>query len=128
MTKSLLILATASVLSAAAHAEDPAPPAPLTANVAVTTNYKYRGQDQGSLPSKAVKPAIQGGFDWTMNGFYIGNWNSSVGWLSGNSSGAPLRRPCCMRPSVSPGFSGLTACCSAWLRRPCSPRLPARRR
>jgi len=85
MTKSLLILATASVLSAAAHAEDPAPAAPLTANVALTTNYKFRGQDQGSLPAKAVKPAIQGGFDWTMNGFYIGNWNSSVGWLSGNS-------------------------------------------
>lgn len=85
MTKSLLILATASMLSVAAHAEDPAPPVPLTANVSLTTNYKYRGQDQGSLPSKALKPAIQGGFDWTMNGFYIGNWNSSVGWLSGNS-------------------------------------------
>lgn len=85
MTKSLLILATASMLSVAAHAEDPAPPVPLTANVSLTTNYKYRGQDQGSLPSKAMKPAIQGGFDWSMGGFYIGNWNSSVGWLSGNS-------------------------------------------
>ena len=77
MTKSLLILATASVLSAAAHAEDPAPPAPLTANISLTSNYKYRGQDQGNN-----KPAIQGGFDWTMSGFYVGNWNSSIGFTN----------------------------------------------
>jgi len=77
MTKSLLILATASVLSAAAHAEDPAPPAPLTANISLTSNYKYRGQDQGNN-----KPAIQGGFDWSKNGFYLGNWNSSIGFTN----------------------------------------------
>jgi uncharacterized protein (TIGR02001 family) len=77
MTKSLLILAIASLLSAAAHAEDPAPPVPLTANVALTTNYKYRGQDQGNN-----KPAISGGFDWSASGFYIGNWNSSIGFTN----------------------------------------------
>ena len=52
-------------------------PPPLTANISLTTNYKYRGQDQGNN-----KPAIQGGFDWTMNGFYIGNWNSSIGFTN----------------------------------------------
>jgi uncharacterized protein (TIGR02001 family) len=76
MTKSVLILATASVLSVAAHAEDPAP-SPFTANVAVTTNYKYRGQDQGNN-----KPAIQGGFDFSKDGFYVGNWNSSIGFTN----------------------------------------------
>ena len=67
--------------------------AQLTGNVALTTNYKFRGQDQdvlgnnGTVKTKAVKPAIQGGFDYAFgeSGFYIGNWNSSVNWLPGNS-------------------------------------------
>ena len=73
MNKSILLFAIASTLGAAAHAEDP-PASPFTANVSVTSNYKYRGQDQGNN-----KPAIQGGFDFSKNGFYIGNWNSSIG-------------------------------------------------
>jgi len=77
MTKSLLILAAASVLSAAARAEDPAPPVPLTGNIAITSNYKYRGQDQGNN-----KPAIQGGFDFTKDGFYVGTWASSIGFTN----------------------------------------------
>ena len=61
--------------------------AQLTANVSLTTNYKFRGQDQDTSKVKAVKPALQGGFDYTFGetGFYVGNWNSSVNWLSGNS-------------------------------------------
>jgi uncharacterized protein (TIGR02001 family) len=61
--------------------------AQLVGNVALTTNYKFRGQDQDASRSKAVKPAIQGGFDYAFgeSGWYIGNWNSSVDWLSGNS-------------------------------------------
>ncbi|MDZ4055982.1 MAG: TorF family putative porin, partial [Polynucleobacter sp.] len=61
--------------------------AQLTANVSLTTNYKFRGQDQDTSKVKAVKPALQGGFDYTFGetGFYVGNWNSSVDWLSGNS-------------------------------------------
>lgn len=84
MNKSILILAIASTLGTAARAEDP-PASPFSANVSLTTNYKYRGQDQGSAPSKTLRPAVQGGFDWTQNGFYLGNWNSSIGWLSGSS-------------------------------------------
>jgi uncharacterized protein (TIGR02001 family) len=49
--------------------------AQLTANVGLTTNYKYRGQDQGNN-----QPALFGGFDYTAGGFYVGNWNSSVGF------------------------------------------------
>ncbi|MGH6644899.1 MAG: TorF family putative porin, partial [Bradyrhizobium sp.] len=77
MNKSILFLAIASTLAAAAHADDPAPPAPLTANISLTSNYKYRGQDQGNN-----KPAVQGGFDWSAGGFYLGNWNSSIGFTN----------------------------------------------
>ncbi len=66
--------------------------AQLTGNASLTTNYKFRGQDQdtigknGALRDKAFKPALQGGFDYvTDSGFYVGNWNSSVNWLLGNS-------------------------------------------
>ncbi|CAM3463217.1 TorF family putative porin [Paracidovorax anthurii] len=61
--------------------------AQLTGNVSLTTNYKFRGQDQDASKVKAVKPAIQGGLDYSFgdSGFYLGNWNSSVDWLRGNS-------------------------------------------
>lgn len=79
---------TAQALAVAALAALPMfASAQLTANVALTSNYKFRGQDQDSSKSKAVKPAIQGGFDYAFGetGWYIGNWNSSVDWLPGNS-------------------------------------------
>ena len=61
--------------------------AQLTGNVSLTTNYKFRGQDQDLSKNKAVKPALQGGLDYAFgdSGFYVGNWNSTVDWLSGNS-------------------------------------------
>ena len=62
--------------------------AQLSSNISLTSNYKFRGQDQDLLnaKNKDFKPALQGGFDYAFsNGFYVGNWNSSVNWLSGNS-------------------------------------------
>ncbi len=83
MNKSLIAAAAISFFAAAAHAEDA--PSPLTANLSLTTNYKFRGQDQSKTPGN-FKPAIQGGVDYTFGGgFYVGNWNSSIGWL--NTSG-----------------------------------------
>ncbi len=97
--KTLVVLATAltatgAVLAQTTPAADPAPAAtsPLTANISLTTNYKFRGQDQDALghdglyKKRGVKPAIQGGFDYAFgeSGFYVGNWNSSVNWLAGN--------------------------------------------
>ena len=84
LVKSLAVAAVATLpLMASAQ---------LTANVSLTTNYKFRGQDQdvigrdGTVKDKAFKPALQGGFDYAHeSGFYIGNWNSSVNWLAGNS-------------------------------------------
>jgi uncharacterized protein (TIGR02001 family) len=61
--------------------------AQLTGNVALTSNYKFRGQDQDTSKNKGFKPAIQGGFDYAFgeSGWYVGNWNSSVDWQASNS-------------------------------------------
>ena len=67
---------TVAPAAAAASAPDPAPAPAFTGNINVTSNYKFRGQDQGTL--KGWSPAVQGGFDWTANGFYVGNWNSNI--------------------------------------------------
>lgn len=77
MSRSVLALAVLVAYAGAAFADDG-----LTANVAVTTKYKYRGQDQ-SDSQKDVLPAIQGGFDFTKGGLYLGNWNSSIGFAGG---------------------------------------------
>jgi uncharacterized protein (TIGR02001 family) len=62
---------------------------PITANVTVVNDYRYRGLTQSNF-----KPAIQGGFDYAHeSGFYIGNWNSSISWISDGYAG--------ITPSVS---------------------------
>ena len=68
------------VATTAAFAEEAAAPevSPVTANVTVASNYIYRGLTQTNN-----KPAIQGGFDYAHeSGFYVGNWNSSISWIS----------------------------------------------
>jgi uncharacterized protein (TIGR02001 family) len=77
MKKTLIAITVAGV---AAMAVPAVAQAELSANVAVTSKYKFRGQDQSSDPEKAVLPALQGGFDYAAGGFYVGNWNSSIGW------------------------------------------------
>jgi uncharacterized protein (TIGR02001 family) len=69
-------IAALSIFSSAARADG------LTANVALTSKYKFRGQDQSDITREAV-PAIQGGFDYTLGSFYVGNWNSAIGGLNG---------------------------------------------
>jgi uncharacterized protein (TIGR02001 family) len=76
MKKSILAFAALAVFAGAASADG------LSANVSLVTKYKYRGQDQ-SDPTKEAVPAIQGGFDYALGGFYVGNWNSSVGFAHG---------------------------------------------
>jgi len=66
---------TPAAPAAAASAPEPTP-SPFTANIALTTKYKFRGQDQGN--TNWASPAVQGGFDWSQNGWYLGNWNSNV--------------------------------------------------
>src|SRR5690606_23263293 len=46
----------------------------LSANMALTTQYRFRGIMQSNN-----KPAVQGGFDVShSSGLYLGNWNSSI--------------------------------------------------
>lgn len=47
----------------------------ISANVAATSNYVWRGMTQSD-----DAPAIQGGFDVEYKGFYLGTWGSSVQW------------------------------------------------
>ena len=80
------IISNKSVLSALLVVMPFAASAQLTSNISLTSNYKFRGQDQDTSKSADFKPALQGGFDYAFsNGFYVGNWNSSVSWLTGNS-------------------------------------------
>ena len=88
---SYVALGNIAVAQTAAPAA-PADPGPLTANVSLTSDYRYRGISQSNL-----QPAIQGGFDYAhSSGFYIGNWNSSISWISdaasaaGKSTSAPV--------------------------------------
>ena len=85
--KTTLALAISALAGGALAQSAPAPapePSPITANVTVVNDYRYRGISQSNF-----KPAIQGGFDYAHeSGFYIGNWNSSISWISdANSAG-----------------------------------------
>ena len=67
-----------SLAQTAPAAEVKPDPGPVTANVTLASDYRYRGITQGNF-----RPALQGGFDYAHeSGFYIGNWNSSISWLS----------------------------------------------
>jgi len=77
MKKTLLaITATLAVtaLPTIVHAEDASP---FSANVSLTTDYRYRGISQTRL-----KPALQGGLDYNHpSGFYVGTWLSTIKWI-----------------------------------------------
>ena len=45
-------------------------------NVGVTSDYRYRGISQTRL-----KPALQGGIDYSNGPFYVGAWASSIKWI-----------------------------------------------
>ena len=67
------VVALALALPAMAAAQTP-PASPVTGNVALVSEYRFRGIDQ-----TFGKPAFQGGFDYAhASGLYLGNWNSNV--------------------------------------------------
>ena len=72
----LAALASISALPLTARAEDP-PASPLSFNVGVVTDYRYRGISQSRL-----KPALQGGADYAFaSGLYVGTWASTISWI-----------------------------------------------
>ncbi len=68
-----LSLAAAILTSTMAFAEETKSEIEVSANMAMTSNYIWRGYSQ-----TADAMAIQGGFDVSYNGFYIGTWGSNV--------------------------------------------------
>jgi uncharacterized protein (TIGR02001 family) len=76
MKRSLLAVAAAIALGALAP-QAQAQDSPLSFNVSLTSDYRYRGISQTRL-----KPALQGGADYALPaGFYIGAWGSTIKWI-----------------------------------------------
>ncbi|UDM48893.1 TorF family putative porin [Cupriavidus sp. MP-37] len=72
-----LASATPALAQAAADTADAAATHTFNANLALASDYRYRGLTQSN-----ARPALQGGFDYShASGFYLGNWNSSISWL-----------------------------------------------
>ena len=77
MNKTVLALAATLVISALptiVHAQEASP---LSFNVGVFSDYRYRGISQTRL-----KPAVQAGIDYALPaGFYVGAWASNIKWI-----------------------------------------------
>ncbi len=72
MKKSFLALSAVvavSALPSAAHAD-------LAFNIGAVSDYRFRGISQTRL-----KPAVQGGIDFSASGFYLGAWASNIKWI-----------------------------------------------
>jgi len=71
---------------AASNAPIAAPVDPLTFNVGVASEYRYRGISQSRL-----NPALQGGADYAAeSGWYIGAWASTIQWIKDAGGNAPV--------------------------------------
>jgi len=89
MRKTILAASLASAafavpsLAAAQAAAAPASPHTFSGNIALVSDYKFRGISQ-----TFGKPALQGGFDYShASGFYAGNWNSNINEGAGFPAG-----------------------------------------
>ena len=78
MKKTLVALTITTVFTALpmlSHAEDTNP---LSFNLSLTSDYRYRGISQTRLD-----PALQGGADYAApNGLYVGTWLSTIRWIN----------------------------------------------
>jgi uncharacterized protein (TIGR02001 family) len=75
-TQSLVALAASSAAFVTALALPSVALADLSFNVGAVSDYRYRGISQSRL-----KPAVQGGADWSAGPFYVGVWGSSIKWI-----------------------------------------------
>ncbi len=69
VVKPVIAALALSLLPAAAMAD-------LAFNVGAVSDYRYRGISQTRL-----KPALQGGVDFSAGGFYVGAWGSTIKWV-----------------------------------------------
>jgi len=89
MRKSVLFAAVAAALAvptlvaAQTAAPAPAPTPAVTGNIALVSDYRFRG-----ITQTFDEPALQGGFDYAhASGIYLGNWNSNVSQGAGFPGG-----------------------------------------
>ena len=72
--KQVILAVLLAVGASLAYAADPSP---VTGNFGLTTDHKFRGISQSQNGA-----AVQGGVNYAPgNGFYVGNWNTSVSTL-----------------------------------------------
>jgi uncharacterized protein (TIGR02001 family) len=85
-TKTAMLAAAMSLTPFAASAQDNPLPGSVTGNVAIVSDYMFRGISQTSNNA-----AVQGGLDWdTGMGFHFGTWASSVNFNDGNGATTEL--------------------------------------
>lgn len=84
--KTIFIFTVLAVASSSAFAEpatEAKAPYTIAANVALVSDYVFRGLTQTN-----GKPAIQGGIDYSNDsGFYLGTWMSNISWWSDQNAG-----------------------------------------
>lgn len=84
--KSFALVAAAVAVSAlAVPAVSTAADSSVAFNAGVVTDYRYRGISQTRL-----KPALQGGVDYTAGAFYLGAWASTIKWIKDGGGGADV--------------------------------------
>ena len=77
MNKTFLALASTLAVTTLPQLTAAQEASPLAFNVAVTSDYRYRGISQSRL-----KPAVSAGVDYALPaGFYVGAWASSIKWV-----------------------------------------------
>ena len=86
----------------AAHAQEAA--SPLSFNISLTNDYRYRGVSQSRLD-----PALQGGADYAFaSGFYVGTWASTITWVkdAGGNSDVEIDVYGGYKTEIAPGLTG----------------------
>ncbi len=83
LTTGMAVLAAGlTSVSLPALAQDSGLPGEFSGNVAITSDYVFRGFTQTN-----EDPAIQGGLDWDSGaGFYLGTWGSNVNFGDGDEA------------------------------------------
>jgi uncharacterized protein (TIGR02001 family) len=76
MRKNTLVALAAALAGTGGALLPAAAQAQLAFNVGAVSDYRYRGISQTRL-----KPAAQGGVDYTAGGLYIGAWASTIKWI-----------------------------------------------
>jgi len=85
MKKSLIAFAAAAIVLPAVPTVALAADTSLAFNAGLVTDYRYRGISQSRL-----KPALQGGADFTAGGLYVGLWASTIKWIKDGGGGGSV--------------------------------------